>query len=144
MKLEIKHIAPYLPYQLKIRSFRYNDDLFIEDIFISGEFLDYLFENSHSRINSPNYYKPILRPLFNLTKEIEVNGEKFIPIVMIKAFGELKKGLTENDSNMLGYFIQTWGDKSKIPYWAMELLFEWNFDIFNLIENDLAIDINKI
>lgn len=30
-----------------------------------------------------------------------------------------------------------------LPYWAIRKLYEWHFDIYSLIENNLAIDKNK-
>ena len=30
------------------------------------------------------------------------------------------------------------------PYWIMEKLFKWHFDVFNLLEKGLAIDINTL
>ena len=73
-KLELKHLAAYLPFGLKVRSFREGQALFLEDISMSGEFIDYLFEKSEVRTYSTLIYKPILRPLSDLTKEITHNG----------------------------------------------------------------------
>ena len=70
MKLELKHLAPYLPYELKyffkgsvqeIRTLESGD---------LGKIMLEWFNESK---------KPILRPLSDLTEEIEVNGNKFIP-----------------------------------------------------------------
>lgn len=73
-KLELKHLAAYLPYGLKM------------------EILDFPTGRKHYRKlkldlgHDFNYYlqqnkvRPILRPLSDITKEIEVNGEKFVPL----------------------------------------------------------------
>lgn len=75
MKLELKHLAPYLPYNLK-------GNYEVSEVVPSAK-----FELRNKELRTDNidfflkYAKPILRPLSDLTKEIEVNGEKFIPIV---------------------------------------------------------------
>lgn len=72
--LELKHLAPYLPYGLKG---------------IYNETIITLSLNGYSSVDEIGYdislflsckIKPILRPLSDLTKEIEVNGEKFVPL----------------------------------------------------------------
>lgn len=125
MKLELKHLAGYLPYGLKLH------DIYVNTTYktlMNCEMLDYL-------INSDNEcVKPILKPLSDLTKEIEVNGEKFVPINNLIGYGIIKH------SN--NHFIEL--DFYKIVYNDMIKLLEWHFDIYNLIENNLAIDKNTI
>jgi hypothetical protein len=75
-------------------------------------------------------YKPILRPLSQLTQEIEHNGEKFVPA---------GKMITHGFHNSFWYEL----DKFDYRYlYAMDLekLLEWHFDIYGLIENNLAIE----
>lgn len=160
MKLTLHHLAGYLPYGLKIRSFRENQVLFVEDILTSGEFLDYLFEKSHSRINSNNIYKPILRPLSDLTKDIEINGEKFVPItelLKIEYPSQEKTGkyseISVNENGYPSAFFTYQANRditiytnyiNNECYWKVQKLYEWHFDIHNLIENNLAIDKNTI
>ena len=84
MKLELKHLAPYLPYGLKFLevrkgSFNNSDDI-IEQVELNTSNINYL---NNSRIYKVKSRKIILRPLSDLIKEIEVNGEKFIPILKI-------------------------------------------------------------
>jgi len=77
-----------------------------------------------------NAYPLVLRPLSDLTKEIEVNGEKFVPIKKIKEM----------------YPLDTFSSTSNIAQWSFRVvqkLLEWHFD-YGLIENDLAIDINTL
>ena len=67
MELQLKHLAPYLPYRLKVtkddwgRVFKMDND---------GTTLNCIGIDYILNINA----KPILRPLSDLTKEIEVNG----------------------------------------------------------------------
>ena len=87
-KLTIEDLAPYLPYSIKCLS---GDSKEIYEL--SGLTIRYGWVNYERRIeiygeNSPRYYtqelkncKPLLYPLSHLTKEIEVEGKMFIPIV---------------------------------------------------------------
>ena len=128
--LELKHLAPYLPYELRFRSFLSKDESTYT--LTSGNLNNW--EQKSIRII------PILRPLSDITKEIEVNGEKFVTIEMLgKLFQmnvieycnlEQNKSLSETIKN------QRWC--------VIEKLFEWHFDIFGLIEQNLAIDINTL
>ena len=89
-KLELKHLAPYLPYGIKIKTnhgWEYLESL-------SSEFIN---------IGNEDFYefheiKPYLRPLSNLIKEIEHNGEKFVPI--IELFRMIYKEIYDVDFEM--------------------------------------------
>ena len=138
MKLELKHLSPYLPYGLKARIKVFGDNETIScieglnefEVELSGirktvtEFFDY--EN----------IEPILHPLSDLTKEIEVNGERFVPIEKVQDwntsidFAKEFEALLEDERWL-----------STTSYLLVELLFEWHFDVFGLIEKGLAIDI---
>lgn len=137
-KLELKHLSPYLPYGLKV------------------EMLDFDIMTKLMGIEQPNeemriqplieltvgkrlelMYKPILRPLSDLTKEIEVNGEKFIPAN--KLF-----------DNKHPDFIKALVDKlflseieTNLSYARIRKLFEWHFNVFDL-PKELWIDINTL
>lgn len=116
-------------------------------------------------------FKLVLLNLSDLTKEIEVNGEKFVPIIELFqiAFG----GSYTNKDVLIKYddskiYIST--SISKLCFYPkikgfeffemdfdgddcspalnqltlFEKLYEWHFDIHGLIENGLAIDINTL
>ncbi len=127
MKLELKHIAPYLPYELEIKyrasstQFLGKDNLHLIDLCLNKQ------------------WKPILRPLSDLTKEIEHNGEILTP-------SEKYWGLT---SFSVFFNYDGWVNlesylNSKVPYGVVQCLIKWHFDVFGLIEKGLAIDINTI
>jgi hypothetical protein len=172
MKLELKHLAPYLPYGLKVskddwgKTFKMDSD----GTTLNCVGIDFvIFKQA----------KPILRPLSDLTKEIEHNGKKFIPIIAIakmdtecsdiefeinefgNCLGRLNSGviivfeivdeipfIKEIHNNILGQFSgNDWDDmhlSSILPSEIREKLLEFNFDVFNLIPAGLAIDINTI
>jgi hypothetical protein len=123
--LTIKHLAGYLPFGLKILN-GWGDIKTLTVFYLNDE-------------NNGVFFgiKPILHPLSDLTKEIEVNGEKFVPI------SELKSQCSYEISNEIDKFIiyKNYGD---MPYWVIKKLLEWHFDIYGLIENGLAIDINTL
>jgi hypothetical protein len=85
MELELKHIAPYLPYGLKAM-FGYLSDFEYRVIKITGV-THYEHETHPTRVRYDWYdseliwmFKPILYPLSDLTKEIEYNGKKINPL----------------------------------------------------------------
>jgi len=125
MKLETKHLVGYLPYDLKM----YWED----DQKRPQEPWKLKYESVEFVLNNQN--KPILRPLSDLTKEIEVNGEKFIPLDYISTS---IKDIKQNDR----YLFK--GLYYNLSYWKIERLLEMHFDIYGLIENNLAIDINTL
>lgn len=138
MNLQLEHLAPYLPYELNIKDKR-NGDIWVLDI--TRDALDDNLDNRHISLNNliaeneslknqlsiKNNHKPILRPLSDLTQVIKHNGEYFIPAQYIPFYEE---DLMFNPFNH--------------RYISVAKLFEWHFDVFGLIDGDLAIDINKL
>ena len=169
MKLELKHLASYLPYELKG---------FCTDDLQGVEIMNGLQKISDSCIEVISdkepmdlvYFKPILFPLSSLTKEITINGESFVPVKnlfelhhcgmrleeRLKCFSFNKNKIEYDDFNcaitdgvyMFGYSnyggfqaIDTDEYKNYTVINQLELLmklFEWKFDVFELIEAGLA------
>lgn len=130
MKLELKHLAPYLPYELPI-----------EPIYVSthgGGYYRELLDTDVLHYNCFEEIKPILRPLSDLTKEITVNGENFVPSDYISVRFNLFCG------EWLYLCINNLDVIEDVPLSVSKKLLEWHFDIFGLIEKGLAIDINTI
>ena len=164
--LELKHLAPYLPYRLKCK---YKDKILeLDGCSNHGKSkISLLTINEGNRtafmLAEVNECKPILRPLSDLTKEIEVNGTKFVPafvflkndykqwefkkIEVADYFKELKSvgavGIRKGISNSVNYRIDL-AMKGKHQLEFFQKLFEWHFDCFDLIKNGLAIDINTL
>lgn len=59
MKIELKHLAPYLPYELKSYA-SYDGKHFMNEV---------TPENVDSIINGESLHRPMLRPISNLSKE---------------------------------------------------------------------------
>lgn len=168
MKLELKHLAPYLPYGLKgwaYSEIRFNNLSYID----VGEF-SLSIGNVSDMLDQSLFCgcKPILRPLSDLTKEIEVNGERFIPILDLAKLHQSDfrsmnpystnhcHACTNGSLHRFGYNINK---KSFFLYFdgeedgfcglsnqieMFQKLFEWHFDVFGLIKENLAIDINTL
>ena len=179
MELELKHLAPYLPFGISIIPFEWkvNEYWKGKKVMLTGFQIDddrVIFKHK-DLISETNMFgiitfkidecQPILRPLTDLDKEIEINGEKFIPGVKLaelkinlklyidispstnfdckivqKPFGKILKVSKLGDWVVLLSLTEPY----RADYWIIEKLLEWNFDIFGLIDKSLAIDINKI
>lgn len=111
-KLTLREIAPYLPYGLQFATL--NDDTNEYYIDANRYILNFGGLNGVANICMANYsrplYKIILRPLSDLTKEIEINGKRFTPLI------ELYRCSNEYNYNEdLDYeFIDSWGAKGNI------------------------------
>ena len=154
MKLELKHLAAYLPYNL--RGFDIGNT--VKTVHgIEGN--EVKFEHTSIFID---VFLPVLHPISDLTKEIEINGKIIIPIVeLAKLFHRSNYPVTNylnSGYNGLSYHVECYVDNDKSRYmfyiinpdieknkWEeVEKLLEWHFDIFGLIDAGLAIDINTI
>ena len=79
-------------------------------------------------------FKPILRPLSDLTKEIEVNGEKFVPSIEYNHLRFEEISTIKAGDRAMGF----------IQVREQEILYQLHFDIHGLIPNNLAIDMNTL
>ena len=141
--ITLKELSPYLPYKLKV---------LLKDHFdLEGNNHEFTLKWDNIITIKGDIRKPILRPFSDLTKEIEVNGEKFIPVEVLWGKGKTYVGTACIDSDngfypawkiQHRYFLNHGIDSA--DYRVIRLLLEWNFDIFNLIERDLAVDVNTL
>jgi len=143
-KLELKHLAPYLPYGVKIGRHIRSNDLII--VLMNSYHISGFFNNEYI------YFKPILRPLSDLTEEqllelVSIKGYKDIAPtidykfkIVQKPFGKIWK-ITKLDDWAL---IISFNEPERLSYKLFSKLIEWHFDVFGLIEKGLAIDINTL
>lgn len=140
-KLELKHLAAYLPYSLKCNIMGEHVDDYAEPpipkifeiVGLTQDYVEYWEEGStvtEQCVFSDCF--PLLRPISDLTREISINGKNIIPIEgMFLPCGERK-------------LLESWAEENKcyvgqmLSYLPYQNLFENHFDIFNLCENNLA------
>jgi hypothetical protein len=122
-KLTIEHLAPYLPYGLSIDTSKLENGYSIMTMCDKGGLSNISIGNV---MDEYPYTKPILRPLSDLTKEIDHNGERFVPYYW---FG--RQGININSIKDERWHI-------------VQKLLSWHFDVFGLIDKGLAVDINTI
>ncbi len=140
MKLEDKLYA-YLPYELKIK---WND----EDSKGTLTGISFIGDIIHAQLDFKGVkgmyefsdFKPILRPLSDLTKEIEHEGITFNPYT----YWSEKVVSKEQWQKICETISDDYCKIMDLPAWCVNLLYMWHFDIFNLIPEGLAIDINTI
>ena len=98
--------------------------------------LDSLRDNDH--LSYENFIKEeghrlILHPLSDLTKEIEHNGEKFVPMKKIAIYNP------NNVEYLIECVVTGLGE-----YIVLRQLIKWHFDIADLITKGEAIDVNAL
>lgn len=149
-KLELKHIAPYLPYGVeaihdysdrtmrgiisRIEINKRDNDSIWYDISLKNKKI--------TRDISLESIKPLLRPLSDLYKEID--GEIPADILFPKEYYSLIDFYEEhNRENQIQSFIKdglNWCE----TYSFWEYLLSKHFDVFSLIDKGLAINLNSI
>ncbi len=139
MELELKHIAPYLPYGLNLQ-FSYEDDTeqnikrgLLTDVYTIDD--DVKLSVEHMDDEHIWMFKPILRPLSEFCEDLELNGELIDPPTYV--FGQdIFEGFQDGQVNALKDL-----NMEACYDWSMwSKLFEMHFDVFNLIPQGLAVD----
>ena len=145
-------LAISLPYGLKCKEVDLNEEFHLTPKLYS------LIE----LLNWSNVYQPILRPLSDLTKEIEHNGEKFIPALKLVELEEKYNNWKDTGPYDIRIITKPFGQVLKISkaerwvlyisldeierakYYIVSQLIEWKFDIANLISKEEAINVNTL
>lgn len=162
MKLELKHLSAYLPYKVMCLNQHLPDVEFVKEelIGISNHIVwSGAFNAIHGSNNVPvSAIKPILYPLDYLTKPITHNGETFVPIDNLEKgengsiYSEYSSDGNKTETISITYkmmgdtftdFIINRNSIDNTDYKYVQKLIEWKFDIFNLIENNLAIAVTE-
>ena len=153
-KLELKHLAAYLPYGINVKHIEYENlcgqeivnftkiERICNDWVTFTKGCDWWFDSENDC-----EFKLILHPLSDLTKPIVVegynDGKEFIPADIIFPKNEYKNEF-ERDIAIGALKLQNAINHSCTYYSIVEILLSWHFDVFNLIANNLAFDINEI
>lgn len=118
-KLKLKHLAPYLPYNLTCLLTEFNDDCFV-----IGASEDYVYTDSSFDELYYTEIKPILRPIEDLYSSKTDFGIKIVQYYNFKTNVQL--------------------DCRNFPYHVMEKLLKNHFDVFGLIDKGLAISYSDV
>ena len=145
MELEAKHLAPYLPYGLKLQY------IVRENVKQTGIMKSISHNESETHptrvsieFNNEEHiwmFKPILRPLSDLNKQIK--RDENLLVTPSRAFSLVK----DEEGNWCDEFSADYGESptAKVDVTQMNFwLFEYHFDVFGLIKAGLAIDINTL
>lgn len=152
MKLEVKHLAPYLPYGLQVE---YKGKATMLDA-LENEGGAYIGDDRIISFVNLKHIKPILRPLSSITKEeayelgVLLMGEadmedKEIGIGEMALMGDVYPTIMYQDQEDEDYSVMIQfssigiSGMNLIPYEAYEWLFNHHFDVFGLINKGLAI-----
>ena len=132
---ELKHWQSYLDTELKCSVPMYSEKtiLTLKGIEIVENGYVLLFDEFGEY--PPEHVYPYLYPLDWLTKEIEHNGEKFVP---------KDKFNVPLDLDSITWAIRENELFATSRYAFVQQLIEWHFDVFGLIDKGLAIDKSTI
>lgn len=151
-ELELKYLAPYLPYKLRVAD-KDSHSLITMVASIEGTEVHIANSNWSNNLNELTIggvieagKLPILRPLSDLTKEIEHNGDKFVPLEAIAKTLWEREPESFNDVEGSEFWVENQViNKVKelkgyddIIHWCYQDLIKWHFDVFGLLDHDLA------
>lgn len=170
MKLELKHLAPYLPYGLKAKlsqegvfnlDSEYRNE-YAYSICTVTDFTTYSKDLGGSmKVDKSKDYRfdfdslseidIILRPLSDLTKEIKYKLSTYAFIDLFE-IGDCDGCVFEFEHGNIKTIkalediakYNSYSDINYLPYAVVNMMFEYHFDIFGLIDQGLAIDINTL
>jgi len=119
-KLELKHLAPYLLYGLKLQWIDLNE------VVMSADTIQVAINQN---------IKPILRHLSDLPKHTDTNSD------YVYFFGEINgiDGMGQAEAIARGII-----SIRELDYGTVGCLLEHHYDVFGLIDKGLAIDINTL
>ena len=125
-KLELRHLAPYLPYALKILN-PYGDIVELISLSKNGSYWD-------GEITPCGFdkFKPILRPLSDLSRDE-------FHIEILEKYGDMQI----SHVGTFFFALDGWTNFSELQE-VLNVLYNNHFDVFGLIPKGLAIDINTL
>lgn len=144
----LKVYSSYLPYGVKVVDDEYKD---IHTLFTVCSNNSIVVKNNEDKgVDVLIYgdFKLLLRPLSDLTKEIEHNGKQFVPLEVlnekVQLFGNSYEIYIDdnNDVRLLANYHK--GKDIIRGFDPKYLLMEWHFDVFSLIDQNLAINLNEV
>jgi hypothetical protein len=140
-KIELKHIAPYLPYNLKYC--RVSKSV----VTLKNEVKEMGVVSTTGNIHNINNnllgdytnvsYLPILKPLSDLTNE-----ELRLAMNKVEFISHIDWTTTEREGIIKRYSYDRW--LNDIPYVIIQYLFSKHYDVFDLIKKGLAISNSEL
>jgi len=125
-KLELHHLAPYLPYGLRV----IKGNGFTEMLSAYNDGKDYISVLQVVR----GMGKPLLVPV----SELNASNQDFVDICEW-LYGQERDNF-DGIYGVFGWFDIKKDDLLNLPYKVVNKLFEYHFDVFGLIEKSLAIN----
>lgn len=142
--IKLHEICGYLPYGLKMRFENGNGrEITLTGINGGDGFAVRISDGRQSYWLDDCGFKPVLRTLSDLTKEIEHNGKKFVPWIELEM--DYREGyndlVMEFNPFKIGLRNKSMGTSELVPYELIQKLFEWHFDVFGLLDRNLAVNL---
>lgn len=142
MELEKHHVAAYFPHGLEgyamgecLEGTEYDDKpipkLFTVHAIFADNQLSVIYDGKKQITDLSDFF-PHLRPIEDLFKVIEIDGKRFVPAKQIEVIKYYAFATTSKI------------DPINLPYNVVQQLLEWKFDIYRLIPEKLAYDINTL
>jgi len=126
MKLELKHIVPYLPYGLKIMT----DYDGVQEVSSLPDFYHVSYYNKETDAGDDPHIKSV-RPILHSLSDLTQDSKDYM-----KFSGDACLSICEESH--LWNLTESWS------YDDVSKLFELHYDVFGLIEKGLAIDKNTL
>lgn len=128
---KLKILSAYLPYKLRFLELFFKEESTLFKIDFEEEIYSTISDDDYEVYSSDGYdMKPILRDLSDLTKEIEHNGERFVPVEELNSIYSFDCSNEEMATHILKLEIDS------MPYWLFEKLISWHFNVFSLPESE--------
>ena len=135
--LELKHLAPYLPYGLNVMIWNGDAKPYIREMTELKTYTRYVFASVNS--------KPLLKPLSDLMEDEEtistIINESWIAGEYRIIISEVRISIEDEDNDVLSIWLQK-------PHcnmeWVNDILYANHYDLKFLIEQGLALDLKTI
>lgn len=141
MELTLTHLSSYLPYNLYVHDSYDNVETNLCGIIYDK--IDPIRLGKKGRVIQSrrlDEIKPILREASSIKSMISNNGECFMPLIRLNNIITLG----DKEIYLINRFIESPWTYYFLPNWIFEKLIEWKIDVYSLIENDLAINVNTL
>lgn len=145
MELQGKHIISYLRFgTVKAEVLNYKCDYVglqwveLNGFYMLGDTIHFTYKGGGTS-KSLKELKPVLRHIDDMLCEIEYKGEKFMP------YDKLKTVVTEEQwVSICNTINEDYNKVCDMPNWWVDILVEWGFDIFGLIEEGYVHNIKDL